>query len=52
MAKVLPVAEKRLIEQLLQMQAGQFFRGSEYLNTASDGLNTGDSSYFFASPID
>jgi hypothetical protein len=46
MAKVLPVAEKRLIEQLLEMQSRQFFQGSECLNQISDRFDAGDSSYF------
>jgi len=46
MAKVLPVAEKHLVEQLLEIQSRQFFQGSECLNRVPDRFDTGDSAYF------
>ena len=46
MVKVLPVAEKQLIERLLEAQAQQFLQGSDSLNRVSERFDTGDSSYF------
>ena len=45
MAKVLPVAEKVLISQLLEVQAHEFYEGAECIRKARP-LGAGDSSYF------